>query len=140
MVMSYWEDYAGPCEPAVRAAVTGIYDWVYDGTGNWPFNTAYAATRGLHGSVRRFSTMEEVEAWVAQGVPVVIGFSWGKGELTGAALASSAGHLAVVVGFDSQGNPSSTTRRLTAMKPYGASTGAPSWNPCGWKTRVARYI
>jgi hypothetical protein len=36
---------------------------------------------------------------------VVIGFSWGKGELTGAALASSAGHLAVVVGFDSQGNP-----------------------------------
>jgi hypothetical protein len=105
MVMSYWENYAGPCEPAVRAAVTGIYDWVYDGTGNWPFNTAYAATRGLHGSVRRFSTMEEVEAWVAQGVPVVIGFSWGKGELTGAALASSAGHLAVVVGFDSQGNP-----------------------------------
>jgi hypothetical protein len=105
MVASYWKKGGGPCEPGVRAAVAGTYDWVYDGTGNWPFNTAYAATLGLHGSVRRFSSMEEIEAWVARGVPVVIGFAWGEGQLTGAALPSSAGHLAVVVGFDSQGNP-----------------------------------
>ncbi|RPI92897.1 MAG: peptidase C39 family protein, partial [Chloroflexi bacterium] len=70
MIVSYWENYTGPCEPAVRAAVAGIYDWIYGGTGNWPFNTAYAATHGLQGSVRRFSSMDEVEAWVAQGVPV----------------------------------------------------------------------
>ena len=105
MIVSYWENYAGPCEPAVRAAVAGIYDWIYDGTGNWPFNTAYAATHGLQGSVRRFSSMDEIEAWVAQGAPVAISFSWGKGQLTGAAVTSSAGHLSVVVGFDSQGNP-----------------------------------
>jgi len=105
MIVSYWENYAGPCEPAVRAAVEGIYDWIYDGTGNWPFNTAYAATHGLQGSVRRFSSMDEIEAWVAQGAPVAISFSWGKGQLTGAAVTSSAGHLSVVVGFDSQGNP-----------------------------------
>ena len=105
MIVSYWENYTGPCEPAVRAAVEGIYDWIYDGTGNWPFNTAYAATHGLQGSVRRFSSMDEIEAWVAQGAPVAISFSWGKGQLTGAAVTSSAGHLSVVVGFDSQGNP-----------------------------------
>lgn len=105
MVVSYWKNDGGPCEPGVRAAAAGTYDWVYDGTGNWPFNTAYAATLKLHGSVRRFSSIEEIEAWVARGVPVVIGFAWGEGELTGAALPSSAGHLAVVVGFDSQGNP-----------------------------------
>ena len=105
MIVSYWENYAGPCEPAVRAAVAGIYDWVYDGTGNWPFNTAYAATYGLQGSERRFSSMDEIEHWVAQGVPVAISFSWGKGQLSGAAVTSSAGHLSVVVGFDSQGNP-----------------------------------
>jgi hypothetical protein len=45
------------------------------------------------------------QAWVAQGVPVAISFSWGKGQLTGAAVNSSAGHLSVVVGFDGQGNP-----------------------------------
>ncbi|MGC9335044.1 MAG: peptidase C39 family protein [Anaerolineae bacterium] len=105
MIVSYWQGYTGPCEPAVRAAVAGIYDWIYGGTGNWPFNTAYAATHGLQGSVRRFTSMEEIEAWVAQGVPVAISFSWGKGQLTGAAVNSSAGHLSVVVGFDDQGNP-----------------------------------
>jgi len=105
MIVSYWENDSGPCEPAVRAAVAGIYDWVYGGTGNWPFNTAYAAAYGLQGSVRRFSSMDEIEAWVAQGVPVAISFSWGKGQLTGAAVTSSAGHLSVVVGFDGQGNP-----------------------------------
>jgi hypothetical protein len=105
MIVSYWQNYTGPCEPAVRAAVSGIYDWVYDGTGNWPFNTAYAATYGLQGSVRRFNSMDEIEDWVAQGVPVAISFSWGKGQLDGAAVNSSAGHLSVVVGFDSAGNP-----------------------------------
>ncbi|HSJ52477.1 MAG TPA: peptidase C39 family protein [Anaerolineae bacterium] len=105
MIVSYWQGDTGPCEPAVRAAVAGIYDWIYDGTGNWPFNTAYPTTHGLQGSVRRFGSMDEVEVWVAQGVPVAISFSWGKGQLTGAAVNSSAGHLSVVVGFDGQGNP-----------------------------------
>lgn len=105
MIVSYWGNHTGPCEPAVRAAAAGTHDWIYGGTGNWPFNTAYAATHGLDGSVQRFSSMDEIEAWVAQGVPVVIGFAWGEGQLTGAALPRSAGHLSVVVGFDSHGNP-----------------------------------
>jgi hypothetical protein len=105
MVVAYWENYVGPCEPTVRAAVEGIYDWIYDGTGNWPFNTAYAATHGLQASVRRFTSMNEIEAWVAQGVPVVFSYAWNKGDLTGAAVTSSNGHLSVVVGFDGQGNP-----------------------------------
>ena len=105
MIVSYWDDYTGPCEPAVRAAVAGIYDWLYGGTGNWPFNTAYAATHGLQGSVRRFGSLDEVEYWVALGVPVAISFSWGKGQLEDAAVNSSGGHLSVVVGFDGEGNP-----------------------------------
>jgi hypothetical protein len=105
MIAAYWENYTGSCEPAVEAAVAGIYDWIYDSTGNWPFNTAYVATHGLEASVRRFSSMEEIEAWVAQDVPVAINFAWDKRQLTGAAVTTSAGHLAVVVGFDGQGNP-----------------------------------
>jgi hypothetical protein len=104
MIVSYWQN-TGDCAEAVMAAVDGIYDWVYGGTGNWPFNTAYAATYGLQGSVRRFSSMNEIEYWVAQGVPVAFSYSWGKGQLDGAAVNSSSGHLSVVVGFDVKGNP-----------------------------------
>lgn len=105
MVLAYWQQATGPCEPRVRAAVVGTYDWLYAGYGNWPFNTAYAATQGLEGYVARFTSLAQVEAWVAAGVPVVVSYAWKKGALTGAPIPSSNGHLAVVVGFDSQGNP-----------------------------------
>ena len=105
MIVSYWTGYTGPCEPAVMAAVDGVYDFVYDGTGNWIFNTAYAGSYGLNASVRRFTSMNEIEYWVAQGVPVAFSYAWNQGELTGAAVESSGGHLSVIVGFDGQGNP-----------------------------------
>jgi hypothetical protein len=105
MVVAYWTGYYDTCEASVRAAVEGIYDWVYGGTGNWPFNTAYAGTYGLQASVQRFTSMNTVEEWVAQGVPVIISISWGNGQLTGAPVNSSGGHLIVVVGFDAEGNP-----------------------------------
>jgi hypothetical protein len=105
MVLSYWEGYTGLCEPRVRAAVNGVYDWVYDGHGNWPFNTAYAATAGREGYVARFTSLAQAEPFVAAGVPVVMSFAWGNGDLTGSAIPSSNGHLAVLVGFDSAGNP-----------------------------------
>ena len=105
MVLGYWQNAMGPCEPRVRAAVTGVYDWLYNGHGNWPFNAAYAATQGYEAYVARFTSMAQAEEWIAAGVPVVISFAWKKSTLTGAAIPSSNGHLAVLVGFDSAGNP-----------------------------------
>jgi hypothetical protein len=105
MVLAYWSGASGPCEPRVRAAVDGVYDWVYDGHGNWPFNTAYAAAQGLEAEVVRFESMADAERWIAAGVPVVISYYWDIGDLTGAPIPSSAGHLAVLVGFDAAGNP-----------------------------------
>ena len=104
MVLAYWERATGPCEPRVRAAVAGVYDWLYDGHGNWPFNTAYAATHGFEAYVTRFTSMAQAEAWIAAGVPVVISYAW-KGDLSGAPISSSNGHLAVLAGFDAGGNP-----------------------------------
>ena len=49
--------------------------------------------------------MNDVEAWVAAGVPVIYSWAWKKGEVTGSAVSSSDGHLAVIVGFDGAGNP-----------------------------------
>jgi hypothetical protein len=105
MVLAYLDGYAGECEPRVRAAVTGVYDWIYDGHGNWPFNTAYAAAQGYEGYVARFTSLARAEDYVAAGVPVIMSIAWGKGDLTGADINSTNGHLLVLVGFDGNGNP-----------------------------------
>ncbi len=110
MVLGYWAQDSGPCEPRVRDAVAGVYDWIYDGHGNWPFNTAYAATKSaasgaeLEGYVARFTSLAQAEPWIKAGVPVIVSIAWNK-DLTGAPIPSSNGHLAVLVGFDKQGNP-----------------------------------
>jgi hypothetical protein len=105
MALGYWGVDPGACEPRVRNAVDGVYDYVYDGHGNWPFNTAYAASRGLEAYVARYTGLDKVEPWVKAGVPVVVSYAWGKGELTGAPIETSSGHLGLIVGFDGQGNP-----------------------------------
>jgi hypothetical protein len=113
MVVDYWG--AGPTadetawvDPAVDAQVDftarNVFDYTYDGAGNWPFNTAYAATRGnLRGFVTRLRSLTEAEAFVAAGIPLVVSVSFKKGELTGAGYGTN-GHLMVVVGFTESGD------------------------------------
>ena len=105
MVLGYWGGRTESCPADVRAAVSGVYDRVYKGHGNWPFNTAYAASKGLEAYVTRFTSMAQAEEWIAAGVPVIMSLSWGRGQLTGAPIAASNGHLMVLVGFDAGGNP-----------------------------------
>lgn len=105
MVLGYWEGRSGSCSAAVHAAVSGVYDRVYKGHGNWPFNTAYAASQGMEAYVTRFTAMRQAEEWITAGVPVIISVSWGRNELTGAPVPASNGHLEVLVGFDAEGNP-----------------------------------
>jgi hypothetical protein len=105
MVVAFWEHETGACEPRVRATVAGVFDWMYDGHGNWPFNTAFASSRGLEAWVGRFDSLADAEPWIDAGVPLVISYAWGNGDLTGAPIPTSAGHLTVLVGFDAAGNP-----------------------------------
>ena len=105
MVLGYLNPGTGTCEQRVRAAVEGVYDWVYDGHGNWPFNTAYAASQGYEGYVARFTSLARAEEYIAAGVPVIMSIAWGKGDLTGSSIDSTNGHLFVLVGFDAAGNP-----------------------------------
>lgn len=98
MVLAYW----GNTIPlAVAAAAT--YDHTYAGTGNWAFNTAWAGALGYEAYVTRFASLREVERWIAAGVPVVISLAWDAGELAGAPIPSSDGHLIVIRGFDYAG-------------------------------------
>jgi hypothetical protein len=97
---------AGHLDPWVDAVARGVYDHGYDGTGNWPFNTAYAASRLVGGSafVARLRDLSEAERFVAAGIPVVASIAFGRGELTGAPISSSNGHLLVIVGFTADGD------------------------------------
>ena len=104
MVLGRWNN-SGTCAARVSAAVSGVYDWVYQGHGNWPFNTAYAAAQGYEGYVARFTSLVRAEEFVKAGVPVIMSIAWDKGDLTGADIASTNGHLLVLVGFDADGDP-----------------------------------
>jgi hypothetical protein len=89
---------------AVDHAARMTFDHGYDGTGYWPFNTAYAARHAGHAFVTRFNSLRGVEQMIRAGIPVVTSITFGKGQLTGAPISASNGHLVVVVGFTSTGN------------------------------------
>jgi uncharacterized protein YvpB len=112
MLLAYWYMRTGDARLAAfadRAAVSQlvapcVYDFVYDGYGNWSFNTAYAATQGVDAYVACFDNLALVETWIAAGVPVAISVAWKAGELANAPIASSSGHLLIVAGFDESGH------------------------------------
>lgn len=131
MVLSFLDHYQGDCAPPVHAAVQGVFDWIYEGHGNWPFNTAYAATFGYESYVARFTSLAKVEEYVAVGVPVIMSIAWNKGDLTNSGVDSTNGHLLVLVGFDAEGNlivndPASPTNE-TVRRTYLRSEFEPLW-------------
>ncbi len=111
MVMAYWgrgpseADLAGiPYDdPSVDYAAARTYDYNYGGTGNWPFNTAYAGRYGLESFVTRLRSLTEAEQFIRAGIPLVVSVSFKKSELDGAGYGTN-GHLMVIVGFDAAGD------------------------------------
>jgi hypothetical protein len=90
-------------DPWVDEVARRVFDAQYKGTGNWPFNTAYAATRLPRAMVTRLSSLRDVERFIAAGLPVQVSITFSSGQLTGAPISGTAGHLLVVVGFTSTG-------------------------------------
>lgn len=107
MVMAYWG--ATLAQPTLNQTVpdtaAGCYDAVYKGTGNWPFNTAHAATFGLSGYVTRLYSLSDAEPFIKAGIPLILSIAFKPGELPGAPIAQTAGHLLVLRGFDKRGDP-----------------------------------
>jgi hypothetical protein len=113
MVIAYW--HRGPT-PSQYAWVKSTYrqPWVdyaarytyasgYDGTGDWPFNTAYAARFGLDAFVTRLRSLRQAGLFIRAGIPLVASISFGPGELDGAPINSTDGHLVVIRGFTPSG-------------------------------------
>ncbi|MEV5750385.1 C39 family peptidase [Actinoallomurus sp. NPDC052308] len=114
MVVSYWKrgpskkdlSWVDPsyADPQVDYAARNVYDYNYQGAGNWPFNPAYAARFGLNGFITRLRSLTELEQFIKAGIPVVTSQSFKASELPGAGYSTN-GHLFVVVGFTKTGDP-----------------------------------
>lgn len=114
MVVEYWG--TGPSEQdtawvnpdypdhTVNHAARMTYDYEYQGAGNWPFNTAYAASfPGLDARVTRLHSLDEAEIFIKHGIPIVVSISFLSSEMDGANYSTS-GHLFVIVGFTATGD------------------------------------
>lgn len=115
MAVAYWGtgptpqdyDWVEPkphTDPWVDYAARNVFDYNYNGAGNWPFNTAYTGRFGLDGFVTRLRSLNEAEQFIAAGIPLVVSASWKKNEIPGADYGTN-GHLLMIVGFDAAGNP-----------------------------------
>ena len=94
----------GHRQPWVDHAARYTYDHRYGGTGNWPFNTAYAALRGTKAFVTRLRSLREAEDFIVAGIPLVASIAYGSGELSNSPIRSSNGHLLVISGFTRGGD------------------------------------
>lgn len=100
MVLEYFGVSLPTAEVARRCfdAASNLY-------GNWSVNAA-AASELLGAPVYavRARSFAEIEAEILSGRPVVLSHSWKAGELTGAPLDGTAGHLIVICGFTPEGD------------------------------------
>jgi hypothetical protein len=95
--------YHGIDRPVEETAFA-VIDRAYNGTGNWAFNTAFSGSLGLRAVVAYLQNLDQAAQLIERNVPVIISYSWREGELPGAPLPHSDGHLVVLRGFTENGD------------------------------------
>src|SRR5438067_3254930 len=118
MVVAYWAAKTGGAfaptaselswvdpafaDPWVDHTARYVFDYHFQGAGNWPFNTAYASERGLVSDVVQLHSLREAEPFIRAGIPLVASIAFTSNKLDGA-IKSTNGHLAVIAGFTGDG-------------------------------------
>lgn len=105
MILNYYGTNVLPEE-----AAWGVYDYSYDGFGNWPFNTAYASSFGYISYVD-YSTIEGLKREIYKGHPIAVSVKYKNSTnvnedfpvVDGAPVKWTDGHLIVVCGFVNEG-------------------------------------
>lgn len=93
-----------PSTTDIPGAAAEVFDPAYDGTGNWSFNTAWAAGLAGHAFVTRLHDLRDAERFIDAGIPLVAGVAYPRGALTGAPTHGTDGHLLVIRGFTATGD------------------------------------
>jgi hypothetical protein len=91
-------------EVSIEETARAVFDRSYNGTGNWSFNVAFSGSLGLRGVVAHLRNFDHAQRLIERNLPIAISYSWSDGELPGAPLAHSDGHLAVLCGFTGNGD------------------------------------
>jgi hypothetical protein len=105
MALSRWAEILNRPEMnlTVLEVAAKVYDNDFAGTGNWPFNTAFAGSfGGMRSYVTRLDDLSEVEDWIAAGIPVILSARWDW--LQPGRPFDSDGHLIVCIGFTENGD------------------------------------
>ncbi len=105
MMLGWWSQAAHrpDLDRLVPEVAEGVNDPGWPGTGNWPFNTAYAGSLdGMTACAARLHDLREVEELIVAGIPVVL--SVNAPVLRGKPPAKDGGHLILCVGFTSGGD------------------------------------
>ncbi len=105
MLLAFWGEQLkrDDVRPSVPETAAAVFDPGWGGTGNWPFNMAFAGSYpGLHSAVARFSGVADLERWIDSGAPVAASVSYAL--LKGRPEPELGdGHLVVVRGFTAEG-------------------------------------
>jgi hypothetical protein len=130
MVLAHWSSVLRRPEldRSVPDVAQAVFDKNWPGTGNWPFNTAFAGGfPGVTAYVTRMSDIAELEDWVTKNIPVVVSTSYG--ELKGTGKRPNDGHLVVCVGFTSTGDPiiNDPGTRVQVRKTFPRENLAKAW-------------
>jgi hypothetical protein len=125
MVLNYWG------RTATAAAVAA--DVFHPGTdlyGVWPAAIRAAAARGVAGYLLRFPDWMAAAWCLAQGLPIIASIGYAAGELHGAPMAATTGHLVVLTGYEDGAvlvnDPAAPTRE-TVPRRYRCDELARAW-------------
>lgn len=91
-------------DASIAETARAVFDRAYNGTGNWSFNVAYSGKLGFRAVVAHLCNLDHAQRLIERNLPIALSYSWDKGELSGAPLERSDGHLVVLCGFTSNGD------------------------------------
>jgi hypothetical protein len=89
---------------SVADTARSVFDRAYNGTGNWAFNVACSGRLGFRGVVAHLCNLDHAQRLIERNLPLALSYSWSDGELPGAPIERSDGHLVVLCGFTRDGD------------------------------------
>ncbi len=114
-----------------------VWDPVHEIYGSWLRTAAVATAAGCPAVVRQARSWSAVAGWLRNSGPVIASISYGTGELRGAVMPKTDGHLVVITGLDGCGgvlvhDPAGRRAQIVcSMQPPLLARGAAyrSWSP-----------